>query len=84
GRRLFHEQYGCQSCHMVNNQGGYNGPLMDGLGDRLKSGWVAWWLQGPQRWRADVRCPDFGMDVTDAEDLSAYITSIAAAQAGGS
>lgn len=27
---------------------------------RLKPGWVAWWLQGPRRWRDDVRCPDFG------------------------
>lgn len=76
GRALFHERYGCQACHMVDNHGGYYGPLMDGLGDRLKPGWVAWWLQGPQRWREDVRCPDHGMSATDAEDLAAYVASI--------
>ena len=49
-----------------------------GLGDRLKPGWVAWWLQGPQRWRKDVRCPDYGMEATDAEDLAAFIASVSA------
>jgi cytochrome c2 len=76
GRRLYHERYGCQACHMVDNRGGYYGPLMNGLGDRLKPGWVSWWLQGPQRWRDDVRCPDHGMKRGDAEDLAAYIASI--------
>ncbi len=76
GRALFHERYGCQACHMVNNRGGYYGPLMNGLGDRLEPGWIAWWLQGPQRWREDLRCPDYGMDGTDAEDLAAYIAAV--------
>jgi mono/diheme cytochrome c family protein len=76
GRSLFYERYGCQSCHMVNNRGGYYGPLLDGLGDRLESGWIFWWLQGPQRWQGDIRCPDFGLDDEDAKDLTAYIVSI--------
>ncbi len=79
GRALFRERYGCHACHMVDNQGGYYGPLMNGLGDRLKPGWVAWWLQGPQRWQKEVRCPDYGMPTTDAEDLAAFIASISAA-----
>ncbi|MFQ5670739.1 MAG: c-type cytochrome [Acidobacteriota bacterium] len=76
GRRLYFERYGCQSCHMVASKGGYYGPLLDGLGERLKSGWIAWWLQGPQRWGPDIRCPDFGLDARDARDLAAYIVSI--------
>ena len=28
---------------------------------RLKPGWIYTWLKGPQRWRADVRCPDYGL-----------------------
>ena len=83
GRKLFHERHGCRACHMVDNQGGYYGPLMNGLGDRLKPGWITWWLQGPRRWRGDVRCPDFGLERTDAEDLAAYIASIAAATGSG-
>ncbi len=76
GRRLFFERYGCQSCHMVGGKGGYYGPLLDGAGERLQSGWIFWWLRGPQRWRSDIRCPDFGLDETDAHDLAAFIASI--------
>ena len=86
GRRLFHERYGCRNCHMVGGQGGYYGPLLDGAGSMLKSGWVEKWLKGPQRWRADVRCPDFGLDDNDARDLAAYVVSIppqGGASAGG-
>lgn len=76
GRKLFYERYGCQACHSVGGSGGYYGPLLDTAGDRLESGWVSWWLQGPQRWRADVRCPDFGMNEQDARDLAAYVDSL--------
>jgi cytochrome c2 len=78
GRGLFRERYGCGACHMVDNQGGYYGPLLNGLGDRLEPGWIAWWLQGPQRWREDVRCPDYALNQTDAEDLAAFVASISA------
>jgi mono/diheme cytochrome c family protein len=79
GRQLFFERHGCQACHMVGNRGGYFGPLLDGAGDRLEPGWILWWLRGPQRWRADVRCPDYGLDEEDARDLAAYVASIPAA-----
>jgi cytochrome c2 len=78
GRKLYFERYGCQACHMIGGKGGYYGPLLDGAGERLKSGWVYRWLQGPQRWRADVREPDYGLDEEDAHDLTAFIISIPA------
>ena len=87
GKRLFFERYGCQSCHQVQGTGGYYGPPLDDTPKKLVSGWVAWWLQGPQRWRSDIRCPDFGMDATDATDLAGYLVSLpqppAAAATGG-
>ncbi|MBD3868733.1 MAG: c-type cytochrome [Acidobacteria bacterium] len=76
GRKLFYERYGCQSCHMIDNQGGYYGPILNGLGARLKPGWTFWWLQGPQRWRADVRCPDQGIPTEDATDLAGFIEAV--------
>jgi mono/diheme cytochrome c family protein len=76
GRKLFHERYGCQACHMIGGKGGYYGPLLDGAGQRLKTGWIYSWLKGPQRWRADAREPDYGLDDADARALTAYVASI--------
>lgn len=75
GRRLYYERYGCHSCHQKGGSGGFYGPLLDDAPTKLRSGWIAWWLQGPQRWRADVRCPDFGLDATDARDLAAFLAT---------
>jgi len=75
GRRLFYERYGCQACHQLGGTGGYYGPPLDDSPAKLESGWIAWWLQGPQRWRADVRCPDFGLDAADARDLAAFLVT---------
>jgi mono/diheme cytochrome c family protein len=80
GRQLFYERYGCQACHMVGGRGGYVGPLLDEAGSRLVTGWVFWWLQGPQRWRSDIRCPDYGIKENDARDLAAFLVSLGQAQ----
>lgn len=76
GRRLFFERYGCQSCHQVEGTGGYYGPPLDGSPEKLHAGWIVWWLEGPQRWRDDVRCPDFGLAENDAYDLAAFLVSV--------
>lgn len=78
GRNLFFERHGCHACHLAGGRGGYYGPPLDGTGERLASGWVAWWLRGPQRWRADVRCPDYGLSEEDARDLAAFVVSMPA------
>jgi mono/diheme cytochrome c family protein len=76
GRKLFHERYGCQACHMIGGKGGFYGPLLDGAGQRLKTGWIYSWLKGPQRWRPDAREPDYGLDDVDARALTAYVASL--------
>jgi len=81
GKRLFFERYGCQACHEVQGSGGYYGPPLNDTPKKLVSGWVAWWLRDPQKWRADVRCPNYGMDATDARDLAAYLVSLPTATA---
>ncbi|MGA7613697.1 MAG: c-type cytochrome [Thermoanaerobaculia bacterium] len=82
GRKLFFERYACQSCHQVEGRGGYVGPPLDDAPQKLKSGWIAWWLGGPQRWRADVRCPNFKLSDADATDLAAYLLSAKPPAAG--
>lgn len=76
GRRLFFQRYGCQACHQVESTGGYYGPPLDDSPQKLRSGWIVWWLEGPQRWRRDVRCPDYGIGAEDARDLAAFLVSL--------
>lgn len=75
GARLY-TTLGCRSCHIIGNSGGYYGPPLSDTHARLKPGWVFRYLQNPQRWRADVRCPNYGLTDTDALRLTAYLESL--------
>ncbi|HJW14843.1 MAG TPA: c-type cytochrome [Thermoanaerobaculia bacterium] len=75
GQKLY-AGLGCRGCHIVGSSGGYYGPPLTDTGKRLKSGWVFAWLKGPQRWRADVRCPNYGLTDTDALRLTAYLGTL--------
>ena len=75
GQRLY-VTLGCRACHILGSSGGYVGPPLTDTGKRLKSGWVYTWLKGPQRWRADVRCPNYGLTDTDALRLTAYLATL--------
>jgi len=81
GQRLY-VTLGCRACHIAGGAGGgYYGPPLGDTAARLKPGWVYTWLKGPQRWRADVRCPDYGLTDTDALRLTAYLETLHAAPA---
>ena len=86
GQRLY-VTLGCRGCHIQGDAGGYVGPPLTDAGKRLKPGWTYTWLKGPQRWRADVRCPNYGLSDTDALRLTAYLETLRTekgqAQAGG-
>jgi cytochrome c2 len=75
GQRLY-VTLGCRACHIIGTSGGYYGPPLTEAGQRLRPGWTYAWLKGPQRWREDVRCPDFGLTDTDALRLTAYLDSL--------
>ncbi len=80
GQRLY-GTLGCRACHILGSSGGYYGPPLTDTGERLKSGWIYTWLKGPQRWRADVRCPNYGLTDTDALRLTAYLSTLRSAPA---
>lgn len=81
GERLY-TTLGCRSCHMIgNNGGGYYGPPLTDTKTRLRAAWVFRFLQNPQRWRADIRCPNYGLTDTDALRLTSYLETLAAAPA---
>lgn len=75
GKRLY-DTLGCRACHILGAGGGYYGPPLTEAGTRLKSGWVFKWLKGPQAWRADVRCPNYGLTDADALRLTSYIDTL--------
>jgi cytochrome c2 len=75
GARLY-TTLGCRSCHIIGSNGGYYGPPLTDTRARLKPGWVFRFLQNPQRWRADIRCPNYGLTDTDALRLTAYLESL--------
>jgi cytochrome c2 len=75
GQRLY-VTLGCRACHILGSSGGYSGPPLTEAGARLKPGWAYTWLKGPQRWRADVRCPNYGLTDTDALRLTAYLQTL--------
>ena len=83
GERLY-TTLGCRACHIMGMSGGYVGPPLSEAGKRLKPGWLFYWLKGPQRWRADVRCPDYGLTDTDALRLTAYLETPKTPAAAGS
>ena len=81
GGRLY-TTLGCRACHIIGATGGYYGPPLTDSHTRLKPGWVFRYLQNPQRWRADVRCPNYGLTDTDALRLTAYLETLATPPAG--
>jgi mono/diheme cytochrome c family protein len=76
GRGLFWEKYGCQSCHLVGGKGGYVGPPLDHVGDRLQPGWMLGWLLNPQEYQPDTIEPRSGMTLDEAKDIAAYLMSL--------
>jgi len=75
GKRLY-DTLGCRACHILGDKGGYYGPPLTEAGRRLKPGWTYTWLKGPQKWRADVRCPSYGLSDTDALRLTSYLQTL--------
>ncbi|HEU4403054.1 MAG TPA: c-type cytochrome [Candidatus Polarisedimenticolia bacterium] len=75
GQRLY-VTLGCRACHILGTAGGYYGPPLTEAAKRLKPGWVFTWLKGPQRLRADVRCPNYALTDTDALRLTAYLETL--------
>jgi len=75
GKRLY-DTLGCRACHILGAGGGYYGPPLTEAGTRLKPGWLFKWLKGPQAWRADVRCPNYGLTDAEALRLTSYLGTL--------
>ncbi len=76
GENLFRELYGCQSCHIVSGKGGYVGPPLDNVGNRLKPGWIYKWLLDPQFYNPKTIEPRSNMSNKDAIDITAFLMTL--------
>ena len=75
GKALYYEKYGCQSCHQLNMKGGYVGPPLDNVGNRLTPGWVYHWLRNPQAYVPNTIEPRSGMSEAEAYQIVAFLMS---------
>ncbi|MFQ5956189.1 MAG: c-type cytochrome [Candidatus Brocadiales bacterium] len=72
GRELF-EKYGCKSCHILGKGGGYVGPPLTNVGNRLTAGWAYVFLKNPQYHEPWSIQPDYNLSDEDAWALTAYL-----------
>lgn len=72
GRDLFNQQE-CSSCHIMNKSGGYVGPQLDEVGDRLEAGWIFAWLLDPLEYKPETIHPDYGFSEKQARQLAAFL-----------
>lgn len=76
GKGLYFERYGCQGCHQIESKGGYVGPPLDKISERLKPGWIFHWLKNPQAYRPESIEPNNKLSDGDAEALTAYLMTL--------
>lgn len=74
GEKLFNSLE-CSSCHIINKKGGYVGPNLDEVGDRLEAGWIYQWLLTPLKYKAETIHPDYGFTKIEAKQLTTYLNS---------
>lgn len=81
-------ELGCRGCHRLGGKGGAvtdlfkqtfdAPPALDGMGSRLRSGWLTAFLMRPSSvrpWLAS-RMPDFSLDRAKAETLAAFLAEL--------
>lgn len=75
GEVLFGEK-GCVACHIVGGRGGFVGPSLDKVGDRLTAGWIYAFLKKPQLYKPWSIQPDYGLSDEQARELTAYLMTL--------
>ena len=85
GKQLFYSKYGCNSCHIADykNDKGYVGPALASVGTRLTPAWTYKWLRDPNALRPGTLMPNLNLKDDEARDLTAFLMTLKAKQAGG-
>jgi cytochrome c2/predicted nucleic acid-binding Zn-ribbon protein len=77
GRQIVMES-GCVGCHAID---GYLdvpkvGPELNQLASKVSTGWIYSWLKDPKEYNPHTRMPDFRLDDSEAEAITAYLVNI--------
>ncbi len=76
GKGLYYEKYGCEGCHQINGKGGYVGPPLDKVSERLKPGWIFHWLKNPQAFKPESIEPNNNLSDDDAQALTVFLITL--------
>lgn len=73
GRELF-EDLGCANCHRSDSASIQKrpGPVLTGLGSRVKGTWIRHWLDAPERFRPWATMPQL-LSPSERDDVAAFL-----------
>jgi cytochrome c2 len=77
GNRLI-GQYSCRGCHVIGGAGMHLGPSLDGVGDRLRPGYIQAFLLDPHTIIPGTPMPDFHLWKDEARSLTAFLSGLRA------
>ncbi|MBA3854029.1 MAG: quinol:cytochrome C oxidoreductase [Gemmatimonas sp.] len=77
GRALFERQ--CASCHVVDGNGGDEGPELTDIGARRSTAWLHSFIENPLNFRPESKMPAFGaptLSHPEIEEIARYLSAL--------
>jgi cytochrome c2 len=78
GRRLYFDKYICQSCHSIDGEGGYYGPALENVANRLKTAWLDTRLVNPHPYEPGAREPALSIPLEERKNILAFLGTLKA------
>jgi len=76
GHRLYSDKYVCQACHSIDGTGGYYGPALENVANRLKTSWLATRLVNSHPYEPEAREPVLSIPEEERADILAYLLTL--------
>jgi len=76
GRRLYLDKYACQSCHSIDGNGGYYGPALENVSNRLKTTWLSTRLVNSHPYEPGAREPVMLIPEDERADILGFIGTL--------
>ena len=76
GRMLYFDKYVCQSCHSIDGEGGYYGPALENVANRLKPAWLDTRLVNPHPYEPGAREPALSISKEERKNILAFLSTL--------